>query len=819
MNRLYDGVWRTSVLIEAALRWLLAYPLLTAQILLMLLVSWAGLGQELGAERLFWHEDWWLQLGTGFGVGMLYGVILFTVYLAYRPVRLERWLRRVRRVPPGFAALPMSARVAAVRAGRRRLWTLLPSELWEVRLLGRFLLWGLTALLVLTVGVKLFAAARAAGRPDGGSYLEERSYLVPYVAGYLFSLGFSALLFLLDEKVLARSVRERLLGLPLWTPYRGWHALRDRLRERQVRRPHWPLHGIALYLVLVAGVGFLVLLGTAERLDADTERPGRSVTSPVTFVSLVLIVFSLVYGMLAFHLHLQRLLLGLFAGALLVLNSTACFPSVAYKLRFEGLDGRDRTVLWEPGSDKDVEAVLAATREYADRTLIPSEEPLAAMSERWQQAHTGQKPKVVIVCTSGGGIRAAVWTGVVLRELERDPALPRFRDNIRLITGASGGMVGATLYAADFEHNEWGEGHIDALAKDSLTRTAQSLLVRDLMWNTVFVRPGAAAGWDRGRTLQWKWGLNAKAALGRNPFDRTFADLRPLERAGRRPSLVLSPVMVEDARRLLISNLDVAELTTASGPGAGRDRQLTRSAVEFHRLFPDMRRDEFRERFVGPRVGAGAVSAAAARVATSDAFTVGTAARMNATFPVISPAVSLPTAPARRLVDAGIYDNYGVNLAAEWALKNRDALRRHTSGVAVVQVRAVPLHDARNRFAALDPDTGELKATAPRGDLLSDLLSAAAAPVEAVLNARANAAQFRNAELLDELAAALNTGPPGTPPEDQFFCTVWLELHRPAALNWYLTGVEREAIKGAFANDDVTRQVGALRAWYGTGGK
>ena len=45
---------------------------------------------------------------------------------------------------------------------------------------------------------------------------------------------------------------------------------------------------------------------------------------------------------------------------------------------------------------------------------------------------------------------------------------------------------------------------------------------------------------------------------------------------------------------------------------------------------------------------------------------------MNASFPYISPAVSLPVDPPRRVVDAAYYDNYGVNLAAAWAYMNRE---------------------------------------------------------------------------------------------------------------------------------------------------
>ena len=55
---------------------------------------------------------------------------------------------------------------------------------------------------------------------------------------------------------------------------------------------------------------------------------------------------------------------------------------------------------------------------------------------------------MVIVVASGGGIRAAAWTFLVLSELEArfaDEGIP-FPYHVRLITGASGGMFGAAYY-------------------------------------------------------------------------------------------------------------------------------------------------------------------------------------------------------------------------------------------------------------------------------------------------------------------------------------------------------------------------------------
>ena len=89
---------------------------------------------------------------------------------------------------------------------------------------------------------------------------------------------------------------------------------------------------------------------------------------------------------------------------------------------------------------------------------------------------------------------------------------------------------------------------------------------------------------------------------------------------------------------------------------------ISRSAVEFFRIFPEAR----------------------------PTFSLQTAVRMSATFPFASPAVSLPTDPPRRVVDAGYYDNYGVDLATSWIYVNQDWIRKNTSGVALIQIRAYP---------------------------------------------------------------------------------------------------------------------------------
>src|SRR5262249_36369334 len=69
-------------------------------------------------------------------------------------------------------------------------------------------------------------------------------------------------------------------------------------------------------------------------------------------------------------------------------------------------------------------------------------------------------------------------------------------------------------------------------------------------------------------------------------------------------------------------------------------------------------------------------------------LTLASAVRMSATFPYITSAVALPTDPPRHVVDAGYYDNYGVNLAVAWIASHRHWIMKNTQGVLVVQIRA-----------------------------------------------------------------------------------------------------------------------------------
>ncbi len=375
-----------------------------------------------------------------------------------------------------------------------------------------------------------------------------------------------------------------------------------------------------------------------------------------------------------------------------------------------------------------------------------------------------EPPKLAVVAVSGGAARAAFWTARVLDELEQTEELRPFPDHVRVVTGASGGMVGAAHWVATLGE----DGHAgaaayspDDLARDNLTPVADALLFADLpTWPSGHVRDT-----DRGRALETGWNRSCPE------FDRSFRGLlAPGEAAGWRPSLIFSPMLVEDGRRLLISNLYLPFLTENAGEtlstsreGVGRPRgrvspdddpvsdsgryRYSVQALEFFHLFPE-----------------------------ADDFRLGTAARVSAAFPYVSPAAELPTQPRRRVVDAGYYDDYGVELATDWIRHYRRWIAENTSGVVLIQIRDEASTD---RVLYADRDVRYLRD-----------LEWLTGPLAGLLTARQSVMSFRNDEQVQALNGYFNVDLQ----RGEMFTTVVFESTEAIEMNWRLTPQEQERL-------------------------
>jgi beta-lactamase superfamily II metal-dependent hydrolase len=433
-----------------------------------------------------------------------------------------------------------------------------------------------------------------------------------------------------------------------------------------------------------------------------------------------------------------------------------------YKLVFPHLDA-----YYRPGAQVDISyhrGMKEGRRGTAGREdLAPGHVELVSDVDalnRWKAAQREDvsKQTLVVVSVSGGGITAAVWTAECLERLVN--TIPKFARRVRLITGASGGMVGAAHFTAsidappppppptpepsgtepededddDDELYKQSEPHpfgakrpdlINDLSRDCLTPVASHLVLIDLpsvLW------PGRVSV-DRGQVLERALERNTDGALA-----VPFSSLAAGEAEGWRPSLVVTPMLVEEGRPMIISNLNLGYL----------------DEIEFFRLFPNARD-----------------------------FRLSTALRMNAAFPYVTPATNLPTDPPRRVVDAGYFDNYGVRTACAWIEKNQDWLLENTAGIVLIQIRAYPMTDA-------EAENG-LATYFARG------LQWATSPLEGYTAAKQQSMIERNSSLIARLQDSFQR----RTPNQLFFSTVVFESYADAALSWTMTQADRRKLSVA----------------------
>jgi hypothetical protein len=424
---------------------------------------------------------------------------------------------------------------------------------------------------------------------------------------------------------------------------------------------------------------------------------------------------------------------------------------------------------------------------------LDDERTLRAWAEQFKPTDGPPKPQpLIVVTTSGGASVSAIFTLTFLTELERQK--PGSSKRIRILTGASGGMLGAAYFRArrsEFDPLFNDPEKREALIADMRTRMRTDFLspvVQQTVFKDLPMSWLCPSGYvrNRGWRLERAWDKALLRADGEPALALTFRQMRTQEVEGREPSMIFSPMMVEDGRPLLISTLDLDRLLEQKEQGGKRINPIT-PVVEFFKLFPK-----------------------------GGDVTLGTAVRLNASFPFISPASVVPTVPPRRLVDAGYYDNHGVDTAVGWLMVNEDALRHLVddhliSKVIVIQLRpylrldnfatedapAAPLTPAEfDRLATAD--TQLLRWRRSRFNL-DELLT----PVAGGTSALRSSMQFRQATQLKLVQDRFNeqklirnrAGQQNWVSVDVYVYTFMGNLD--ASLNWYLPQRQIEEIEGS----------------------
>lgn len=287
------------------------------------------------------------------------------------------------------------------------------------------------------------------------------------------------------------------------------------------------------------------------------------------------------------------------------------------------------------------------------------------MLNQWRKKFpANEKPKMVFLCVSGGGKRAALWT---LNALQTADSLTqgKLMEHSILITGASGGLIGASYFRELILRKKLGENiqpyansHRLKISTDNLNPLIFSLLANDLFVGfRKFEYAGNFYQRDRGYTFEDQLNQITEGLL-----DKPVVAYKEFETSAVIPMIILTPTVVNDGRKLYIASRPVSFMNADILSLPEYDFSKL-SGADFHRLFVNQGGENIR--FLS-------------------------ALRMSATFPYITPNTTLPTEPAIQIMDAGISDNFGLSDAVRFLYAFKDWISENTSGVVFISIRDSP---------------------------------------------------------------------------------------------------------------------------------
>ncbi len=307
-------------------------------------------------------------------------------------------------------------------------------------------------------------------------------------------------------------------------------------------------------------------------------------------------------------------------------------------------------------------------RAFASDSLVrhDKQETLTIL-ESWRHKFP-VKPKLVLVCCSGGGQRAAIWT---IRNLQMADSLTggQLMNHTMLMTGASGGMIGAAFYRElvwrklqGLPINLNNKAYVEQMGRDNLNAIMFNFVVNDIFFRSLTFNYLQKSYYkDRGQALEAELNRSTNSML-----DKTIATYKAPESIGEIPMMLLSPTIINDGRKLYISPQHISYMVGADSLWQPSNIHHVQG-IEFNRFFSGQGSDKLR--FLS-------------------------ALRMSATFPYITPNIELPSRPAMEVMDAGMTDNYGIDDALKFAFVFRGWIRENTSGVIMLSIRDAPSEKA-----------------------------------------------------------------------------------------------------------------------------
>ena len=399
----------------------------------------------------------------------------------------------------------------------------------------------------------------------------------------------------------------------------------------------------------------------------------------------------------------------------------------------------------------------------SDGVLDKDRANMLEILERWKARQKEPRPLLYLVNTSGGGNRSATFTMSILQRLDSLSGGQLMRKTF-LITGASGGMLGAAYFRELSRERDGGNRsihlqdprYVDDISKDLLNTLFSSFVARDLASPAQKFSVGKYEYVkDRGFAFEKRLDANTHGVL-----NQQLKDLAADEKAARMPLMLFSPIITRDSRALIISTQPVSFLMRPRYDST-RIPTMDPDAVDFGALFVQQAPMNLR---------------------------LLTALRMNATFPYVLPNVWLPTRPVVDVMDAGFRDNFGETNAVRFLNAFREWLQANTSGIVLLQIRDRKAGGWENPYES------------------DDITEIITKPLLLLQDNWYKMQEYNQ----DDLLSLSQTGM-GVPFRKLVFQYVPKTEDAGAALNFHLTKQEKLNITGALDNRDNQQAFGLFR--------
>lgn len=306
-------------------------------------------------------------------------------------------------------------------------------------------------------------------------------------------------------------------------------------------------------------------------------------------------------------------------------------------------------------SQESLMALCSPSRIEADKANM------IAILEKWKAKQDSPRPVMFIINTSGGGNRSATFTMNVLQRLDSLSHGALMKKTF-LITGASGGMLGAAYFRELEKEKRNGKSinlqnkqYVDDISSDLLNSLFTSFVARDLAAPAQKFSVGSFEYVkDRGYAFEEKLNSNTKGLLNKQLKEQSNDEAQ-----AKMPLMLFNSVITRDGRKMIISTQPVSFLMRPCYDTL-RDVDVDIDGVDYQALFS--KQDPLNLRML-------------------------TALRMNATFPYVLPNVWLPSTPVIDVMDAGLRDNFGQETATRFVQVFDDWIKANTSAVVLLQIR------------------------------------------------------------------------------------------------------------------------------------